>query len=286
MISAFARDFLARASFSGKKVAAKFLGKNRLNIDVPFRSGCGPIDHYLRGRYNYIPGMSSPFAAAICGRIIQSQSENGISGNMLELGVFEGRFFIALALGLQPEEKAFAIDVFSWPDAGVLERFLQNCRGEGLQEEALRVWQVDSSGVSEGGLKLRMAEGPARFVHVDADHTPKALSHDLELAHSILHPRGVICIDDVNHPSYPLLMPAVLHYLEAHRDMRVVCVIDRQDIIAAGKILVCHADDTTLYSQILDESFSGYRFGLDALFEGYNSVVLSPEPITITDWRR
>ena len=73
---------------------------------IDIASGHPAIDRYLADSYEQVRGMSSRFAAAICGHLIRRQSELGIGGELVEIGTFEGRFFIAMALGLAPGEKA------------------------------------------------------------------------------------------------------------------------------------------------------------------------------------
>ena len=75
-------------------------------------SGHPAIDLYLAESYERVRGMSSRFAAAICGHLIRRQSELGIRGDLIEIGTFEGRFFIAMALGLAAGETALGIDRF------------------------------------------------------------------------------------------------------------------------------------------------------------------------------
>ena len=82
-------------------------------------SGHPAIDLYLAQSYERVRGMSSRFAAAICGHLIGRQSALGIDGELVEIGTFEGRFFIALALLLKPGEHALGIDVFTWPSPAV-----------------------------------------------------------------------------------------------------------------------------------------------------------------------
>src|SRR6202023_3208323 len=98
-------------------------------------SGHPAIDLYLAHGYERVRGMSSRFAAAICGHIITRQSALGVSGELVEIGTFEGRFFIAMALGLAPGENALGIDRFDWPDAGVEARFLANCAAHGIARD-------------------------------------------------------------------------------------------------------------------------------------------------------
>ena len=91
---------------------------------IDIASGHSAIDRFLAESYERVRGMSSRFAAAICGHLIRRQSALGIGGDLVEIGTFEGRFFIAMALGLAPGEKAIGIDRFDWPDAGIEGRFL------------------------------------------------------------------------------------------------------------------------------------------------------------------
>src|SRR4029077_20884705 len=99
----------------------------RVSGMLDIASGHPAIDRYLAQSYERVRGMSSRFAAAICGHLIRRQSALGIGGQIVEIGTFEGRFFIAMALGLAPGEKALGIDRFDWPDSGVEGRFLANC---------------------------------------------------------------------------------------------------------------------------------------------------------------
>src|SRR6266436_5559746 len=103
-------------------------------------SGHPAIDLYLSQSYERVRGMSSRFAAAICGHLIRRQSALGIGGEFLEIGTFEGRFFIAMALGLAPGETAFGIDRFDWPDAGIEDRFHANCAAHGFSRDRYVSW--------------------------------------------------------------------------------------------------------------------------------------------------
>jgi hypothetical protein len=239
-------------------------------------SGHPAIDRYLVNEYERVPGMSSRFAAAICGHVLQRQTAMGIAGDVVEIGTFEGRFFIALALGLAPGEHALGIDVFDWPDADVLDRFLANCDRQALSRSRCRAWKTDSGSIAASDLRSRLAGRAARFVHIDGDHSPAGLRHDLDLTHAVLERRGVVCVDDMLHPRYPTLVTAVLDYLDRHREMRVMCVIDRQDIIAATKFLICRAGCVSLYEEDLTRRFDSCRFAQRAEMGEYAALVLTP----------
>ena len=245
---------------------------------IDIASGHPAIDRYLADGYARVRGMSSRFAAAICGHLIRRQSELGVSGDMVEIGTFEGRFFIAMALGLAAGEHALGIDRFDWPDAGVQARFRDNCAAAGLARDCLTAWQEDSRALDPEALRGTLAGRSARFIHIDGEHSHECLSHDLELAHAVLHPSGVIALDDMLHPAYPMLITAVLDYLARHPEMRVMCIIDREDISAAAKFLLCRAEAVALYEQDLMASFARFHFIVGADVMGELTLVLTPEP--------
>src|ERR1700720_1375718 len=119
-------------------------------------SGHPAIDLYLAQSYERVRGMSSRFAGAICGHLIRRQSALGIGGELVEIGTFEGRFFIAMALGLVPGEKALAIDRFDWPDASVEGRFLANCAAHGVASDRFISWKADSREITSGELRAKL----------------------------------------------------------------------------------------------------------------------------------
>ncbi len=241
-------------------------------------SGDPAIDRYLAQSYERVPGMSSRFAAAICGHLIRRQSALGIGGELVEIGTFEGRFFIVMALGLAPGEKALGIDRFDWPDAGVEGRFLANCAAHGVAPERYSAWKADSREITSAGLCEKLGGRPVRFVHIDSHHSRECLLNDLELVAPALHHDAIICLDDMLHPGYPMITSAVFDYFARHPQLRLLCVVDREDIVAAAKFLICRAESLALYEQDLLSTFSRFHFALNADMETYFALVLTPRP--------
>ena len=240
-------------------------------------SGHAAIDSYLSERYEQVRGMSSRFAAAICGFLIQRQSALGTTGALVEVGTFEGRFFIAMGLGAAPGEIALGIDRFDWPNAGVEGRFLANCERQGLARERFISWKTDSRDISSAALNDKLKQ-PIRFAHIDSHHSRECLTNDLELVHPLLHEAGVVCLDDMLHPGYPLLVTAVYDYLARHPEMRLMGVIDREDIVAAPKFLLCRQGWFARYQDELMRAFQRFHFTMGADMETYVAVVLTPNP--------
>lgn len=243
-----------------------------------FRSGIPAVDAYLAEGFDDVRGMSSRFSATICAHLMRRQSEMGICGSVAEIGTFEGRFFIALGLALAEREHAYGFDLFTWPDDKVLDRFTENARRNGLAEQRFTPRPFDTGTLDAETFAGLTGRAPLRFIHVDGEHSPEALGHDLMLAHANLHPQGLICLDDMLHPGYPFLVVTVHDYLRAHPDMRLMCVIDREDIVAAPKFLICRADAVRLYETDLMATFKNQHFILGGDAMGHHCVVLTPNP--------
>jgi hypothetical protein len=240
-------------------------------------SGIPAVDRYLSDGYLDVLGMSSRFAAAIAGATMRIQAENGIAGHAAEIGTFEGRFIIALAHALHDDERAIGIDTFRWPDAGLLGRFKGNCAKHAPTDRIIPV-RADSRTLLPEDLLANAPGKRIRFFHIDGEHTQDHLSKDLALAYATLDPRGVICLDDMLHPGYPLLPLTVDAFLHAHPEMRVFCVIDREDIVAAGKYMLCREECGAFYIEALMRAFPQHVWPLNADFGTYRALVLAIEP--------
>lgn len=240
-------------------------------------SGTLTVDRYLHEGFAHVRGMSSRFAAAICAHVMRRQGALGINGHFAEIGTFEGRFFIAMALGLAEGERALGIDTFDWPDAGLLDRFHGHCTRHGLAPERYRAIKASARDLTPGDIGAALG-GPVRFWHVDGDHAPESLLADLDLAAAVLHRQGILCLDDMLHPGYPLLVVALHDWLARHPEMRVLAILDREDIVAAAKILVCREEAVPLYGQDLVDAFPAHHYRLGAEWAGYHAVVLTPRP--------
>jgi len=245
---------------------------------IEISSGHPGLDAFLADGYMRIRGMSSRFAAAICGHVMRRQSALGVQGDFVEIGTFEGRFFVAMAMLLEPGEHALGIDVFSWPSPAVYDRLLANCAASGLAAGRYTAWKADTRAIAASDLQAKLPNGRARFVHIDGEHVADCLRNDLELAHAVLHPDGIIGVDDMLHPGYPTLVSTVIAYLQRHPEMRVFCIVDRESITAAAKFLMCRADRAETFARALMETYAAFHYVLGGDVLGHLALVLTPEP--------
>jgi predicted O-methyltransferase YrrM len=239
------------------------------------KSGVAAVDRYLDTGYATVVGMSSRFAAAVSCGLMRIQSDLGVTGPIAEIGTFEGRFFIALAHALADGEKALGIDLFDWPNPEVIDRFEANCAKHGVSAEKRITWRADSRTMKPEDLLAKLGGDRVRLFHVDGEHSRHALTRDLELATAVLADGGVIVLDDMLHPGYPTLMVAVQDYLQRHPEMVVLCIIDRETIVAATKFVLCPAAWFKRYEEKLLEAYKDNVWPLGADFEPHWCLVLS-----------
>ena len=239
------------------------------------KSGVPAVDRYLADGYLSVVGMSSQFAAAICCGLLRIQTHAGVAGPVVEIGPFEGRFFIALAKALAPGETALGIDLFDWPNPQVQDRLTANCDKHGVETGRRTIWKADSRVMQPAELLAKLGGRLARFIHIDGEHSRKVLSGDLELATAVLDAAGIIVLDDMLHPGYPTLMVAVHDYLERHPEMCVLAIIDRESIVAAAKFVLCHKDWFKRYEAALLADYKDNVWPMGADFEPHWCLVLS-----------
>ena len=71
------------------------------------------LEAYLSRGMNQVQGWLDSFSARAVAAIGREQQRLGLTGAVGEIGVHHGRLFILLYLLSAPEERAFAVDVFS-----------------------------------------------------------------------------------------------------------------------------------------------------------------------------
>lgn len=242
------------------------------------KSGVPAADRYIEQHYFSVHGMSSRFAATVGAATMHIQTKHGITGHFAEIGTFAGRYFIALSHALTEDERAIGFDTFHWPSPKVKTKLEDNIAQYGIPGRSI-IAAADSLKLSAKDI-LALAPGKKiRFFHIDGEHTPEHLSNDLALAVEALDERGVICLDDMLHAGYPTLPVIVHEFLKGEPSLRVFCVIDREDIAAQTKYMICREPMFDFYIEQLISAFPHniWPMGADFRYEK-KALVLSPDP--------
>jgi len=202
---------------------------------------------------------------------------------VLEIGCFEGRFTVAMALGLLAGERCLAIDHFEWPSPKTRDAFEANMAAHGVGDGRVITLKADVRDHDAGSLGALLGPLPdgstrVRFAHVDGDHAEASLAADLDLTFAMMDPRGLVLLDDMLHPLYPRLAGTVERALARHPDWQVVAVIDRETLSAAAKFLLCRAEHVAFYEAALAARASAHVVVMRADFTTTTALVLSPDP--------
>jgi len=168
------------------------------------------INYFAFSGHKEIDGWISVYSLSLVYLINEFQKNNTIIGNVVEVGVFHGKFFIALSLLLRTNEKSLAIDVFddqiyNIDGAGVgdFNIFLENLRIKLGDIRDVKILKTDSLQIDHNRLLAEFDQRRVRIFSIDGCHTAQHTENDLLLAANVIAPGGVIILDDYGNPNWP-----------------------------------------------------------------------------------
>jgi hypothetical protein len=209
------------------------------------------FDHYL-DEMETIEGWLDRPTALISRCIMEYQTTNGIAGNVCEIGVHHGRYFISLGLSLAQAEKAIAIDLFENQDENIdqsgqgdrlifdtnVRRFLKAEQVHVIRENSLR---ISSEMITD--------YGQVRFFSIDGGHTEAVVENDLSLAERVLCDGGVVALDDILHPAWTGVVSGLARYKYLRRgNLKAFALL-------SNKLMLCRADDVARYRKLMKAEF-------------------------------
>lgn len=184
-----------------KKVTSDM--KRNLETECGSESKLNAFQH-LESQYE---GFLTMECAVLWDCLLGCQAKKEINGHMLEIGVYKGRSALLSALHINPKEEFVLID--GTPFIHEAEKSLKSLLGK------RGVWINQMSyQLTAGDLKK---EKGFRWIHIDGEHTGRAVTHDLEITEPLLSDFGMLVLDDFFNPMYPQLTEAVFAWLAANR---------------------------------------------------------------------
>lgn len=146
--------------------------------------------------------------------LLARQTAEGISGDMLEIGTYQGKSAILMGYGLRDDEELVICDLF--------EAVVDHTHGSpsprdqysGLdQQQFLANWDRFHTRrpiieVCESS-QLDLGERALRLAHIDGCHAYPCVAHDIELAVRHTAGRGVVVLDDYRGVETPGVAAAV-----------------------------------------------------------------------------
>lgn len=153
-----------------------------------------------------INGWLAPEAAYFTGLLLDFQKAIGLSGNILEIGVFHGKYLALLYHYLdKADEYLFGIDAFigSTDLSYSMKIVIRNLFNIYQDDKNIEIIAKDSLTLSPSQLLESMNGRCARFISIDGGHTKEVVSHDIYLSNALLQPGGVIAMDDIFNHTLP-----------------------------------------------------------------------------------
>ena len=168
-------------------------------------------------RLRQVPGWFTPLDQMLFGWLLEWQSSHGISGDLVEMGVYKGKSAILMGAHLQKKETLVVCDLFGRP-AGEedispsVSRFYRErlCRQDfeanylGFIETLPRIVEGPSAVILQ-----HVQPGSARFVHIDASHRYANVRQDIASARTMLLADGLVTLDDYRTAHTPGVAAAV-----------------------------------------------------------------------------
>ncbi|MGH2614204.1 MAG: class I SAM-dependent methyltransferase, partial [Thermomicrobiales bacterium] len=166
-------------------------------------------------RHRDVEGWLDDTTARVTDHLLQAQSELGITGNVLEIGVHHGRYFIVLANGLADGESAVAVDLFadqqlniSQSGKGSWTAFVWNvARFAPLTPVAMV--QANSTDLGDEFIAARQG---MRFVSIDGGHDRATTCADLWLAERLATTGAIVALDDIYRPDWSGVTAGLARY--------------------------------------------------------------------------
>lgn len=206
--------------------------------------------------------------------LLRHQAASGISGNVCEIGVHHGKYFIGLCTALLANELGIAVDLFEAQAENVdksghgnrqafdthVARFLNPSRIVAIQGNSTRMSAGDIT-----------KHGSVRFFSVDGGHTEAITENDLHLAERAIADGGIVAVDDIISYYWTGVVGGVSRY-KANRGSLVGFAM------IPNKLLMCAPEYAAQYRSYLRSAFVGGLTRSDAEFLGDQVEIYLPLP--------
>lgn len=159
---------------------------------------------FLREITEPLVGWLDMYAAARTLDLLDFQSEQGVTGALLEIGLYYGKYFSLLVRGgLLTGDRVVGVDTFDYvPYANFHSNFREHAQLDHFADQGpseIEYVQAKSS-IYDGATLLAVTKSSPRFISIDGSHDFDDVFWDLRMSEQILGSQGIIAMDDfLNH---------------------------------------------------------------------------------------
>jgi hypothetical protein len=220
--------------------------------------------NYYFSHIDDVDGWLDKTSAIISHGLMRHQSAIGLTGPVCEIGVHHGKYFIALACGLRPNEKGIAIDLFEsreenieHPGLGERGMFDQNVE-RFLYPPSITVISANSTRLAADDISTH---GAVRFFSVDGRHTEAITSSDLHLAERSIATGGIVALDDILHQGWTGVISGYVRYRQEGGSLRAFALVP-------NKLLLTDVGSAASYKNFMRTEFARFADRQDMEFIG------------------
>ena len=183
-----------------------------------------------------VEGWLSPTTAAMTAHMLVQQSRDGLRGDVCEIGVHHGKFFLVLANAAIPGERAVAVDVFASQEKNI-DRSGAGDRAIFERHVAVYAPTAAVDIIEESSLDLERIGFLARrfrMISIDGGHTSPVVMNDLRLAERTLLAGGVAALDDILSHDWTGVLTGLAAYLAAGGTMVPFALTPNKLLLTTG----------------------------------------------------
>jgi hypothetical protein len=186
--------------------------------------------------------MFSEFSMAVMDSLLQLQADNGISGHLVEFGVYKGRSLALLGRHAKTGERLIGVDVTDYLDRAHLAESAPGLEFVRGSSEEFRASFSD----------YRRIKRRCRLLHIDSSHFFSTTIAELKMSNELICDHGMVVLDDFTNTDYSQILAATYNYLYTYRTQ--LCVF----LVTAEKAYLCRKSDFPFYGgfvldRIVDE---------------------------------
>jgi predicted O-methyltransferase YrrM len=149
--------------------------------------------------------------------------QSGLAGNVLEFGVFHGKYLALLNYATQSyRSRVLGVDAcLGSLDIEASKAFiLSNIQDSCGECSRVTILHADTMTLSRSEI-LKLLPEPITFISVDAGHEADNLYNDISLAADLITPGGIIAVDDAFNHGTPGAIEGTCRYFEKNNRGRV-----------------------------------------------------------------
>lgn len=159
--------------------------------------------------------------------------------NSLEIGVYNGKYLIGIENLTPSIGRVVAIDVFNNQELNIdqsgpgnkLEIFQANVREFCSNPSRVEIVCLDSFDIELSTLEMNSYG----LISIDGGHTARHTFSDLEVATRLMHPKGLVILDDILNQDWTGVVSGAVEYFSTDKSGRLVPFA-----IGFNKLFCCH----------------------------------------------